>query len=479
MGSYLRVSAPPTELENAATVCVEDESIYGIDVSKWQGTIDWEAVAADGVRFAFIRVSDGLNYFDGQYARNWEAAKANGILRGTYQFFRGNLDPIAQADLLLENMNGLEPGDLPPVIDVESTDDQTPETLSANIRAWIDRVEGALGVKPIIYTGRYFWNGNVQTEDFADYPLWIPNWGVNCPNLPNAWDGWAFWQTSATGSVAGISGNVDENLFDGSIDELVAVYGAGDPVCGDGYCTGEETHDTCAQDCPICEAIPPEGRIIDDTDICFIAGGKQQYIRVVDGSGYGEGLKWTKTWITEEPENFGLWELNFASEGTYRIDIYSNTEYGQWDEAVYQVEHDGEWDTTVLDQTASDGWIPLGEFFFAAGGEQWLRIDDDVNESSQSGIQFVLDAIRLVPIDTPPGPDVEEPEPSEEEPHPQGETNSLPAESNGDEGGSVLPESVGVSGDSGCGCSAQGAGAFPVALLLMLLAGFRSRKRWN
>ena len=69
-------------------VCADGETVEGIDISKWQGEIDWDAVAASGVKFAFIRVSDGLNYPDGYFSVNWRRAKEVGILRGAYQFFR-------------------------------------------------------------------------------------------------------------------------------------------------------------------------------------------------------------------------------------------------------------------------------------------------------------------------------------------------------------------------------------------------------
>src|SRR5262245_36875474 len=104
--------------EQAATVCAPGATVDGIDVSYYQGTIDWGAVKADGIDFAFIRTTDGTGFEDPRYDENRAGARAAGVLRGTYQFFRPTDDPIAQADLLLARL-GDDPDDLPPVLDVE------------------------------------------------------------------------------------------------------------------------------------------------------------------------------------------------------------------------------------------------------------------------------------------------------------------------------------------------------------------------
>ena len=203
------------------SVCPAGQTTYGIDVSYYQGNIDWAAVAGAGVEFAIIRVSDGIGFHDPKFAQNWAGAKANGIIRGTYQFFRSDDDPIAQADLLIETMGALDPGDLPPVVDVESTDGVDNATRAARLQVWLDRVEAAVGAAPIIYTGGYFWQDNVG-RDFSRYPLWHAGYtGGTCPStVANQWSDWAFWQFGSTGRVAGISGNVDENRFNGSLQQL-------------------------------------------------------------------------------------------------------------------------------------------------------------------------------------------------------------------------------------------------------------------
>lgn len=394
MGDSLRARATPTQLQQA-TVCAAGSTLSAIDVSKWQGDINWGQVAGDDVSFAYIRVSDGLDYFDDKFAQNWAGARSNGVTRGAYQFFRSNESAVDQAQLLLDTMGPLQQGDLPPVIDVESTDGQTPAVIAQRVGEWIDHVEAALGVQPMIYTGRYFWRDEVQSSAYSGYPLWIAHWGASCPTIPDQWSSWVLWQTGDTGSVSGISGNVDTNTFNGGAAQLVE-FGAEVVIeCGDGACNGDETSATCPQDCPVCESIPQAGRTIDDDDLCFSAGGNPQYITAVSGSGYGGSLRWTTTWQSSAPDNYGLWQFNFETAGRYRVEVYTDAAHAEWSSAPYQVHHSGTTDTSVVDQTATDGWAFVGDFDFSAGGSQWLRLDDIVDNSAAAGQKFVLDAVRL------------------------------------------------------------------------------------
>jgi len=156
-------------------VCADGPTVRGIDVSHWQGTIDWDAVAADGIDFAIIRTSDG-SFLDREFFRNWAEAKRVGIKRGVYQFFRAGNDPIVDAQLLLDRMGPLEPGDIPPVLDAETMDGQSASTVQANMRAWLEHVAAATGATPIIYSGSGFWNGSLGSPDFTEYPLWVANY---------------------------------------------------------------------------------------------------------------------------------------------------------------------------------------------------------------------------------------------------------------------------------------------------------------
>jgi lysozyme len=206
-----------------ARVCADGATTKGIDVSKWQGTIDWQKVANAGFKYAFIRVSDGINTPDAKFAANWTGAKSVGIIRGAYQFFRPSQSVTAQADLMIQKVGPYQPGDLPPVIDVEVDGGLSPPTVASKVRQWVDRVQAALGVVPIIYTGKYFWRDEVGSPaSFAENPLWIAQYTSLCPDIPAPWTKWTFWQYTDAGTVPGIAGGVDTNRFNGSLEQLQA-----------------------------------------------------------------------------------------------------------------------------------------------------------------------------------------------------------------------------------------------------------------
>jgi lysozyme len=212
----------------AVTVCPGANSQYGIDVSEYQGNINWSSVKAAGKSFAIIRVSDGTGHLDSYFSQNWSGAKSAGLIRGVYQFFEPGEDAVAQANLVLSHMGAFGPGDLPPMIDVEVTGGQSAATITSKVHQWVNTIQSATGVKPLIYTGGWFWNPDVQTGDFASYPLVDSYYCSNCcPDIASPWTKWAMWQYSSTGSVGGISGNVDLDRFDGTLDDLNALAGGG------------------------------------------------------------------------------------------------------------------------------------------------------------------------------------------------------------------------------------------------------------
>jgi lysozyme len=209
-------------LESEIRICADGPVVEGIDVSKWQAGIDWNLVADDGIRFAIIRVNHGLDDIDERFAYNWAEARRVGVIRGAYQYFLPDEDPIEQAELLLSLMGPLEPDDLPPVIDVEEAAGQSPETIRQAIHLWSDTVEAAIGRKPFIYTAKYFWQDGVGApDDFLDHPLWVANYNVDCPLIADPWPRWNIWQYTSTGRVDGVTGNVDRDHFNGTYEELI------------------------------------------------------------------------------------------------------------------------------------------------------------------------------------------------------------------------------------------------------------------
>jgi len=399
-------------LEQEATVCGSGPTLKGIDVSKYQGTINWTSVAGDGVKFAFVRVSDGTTYRDSQFAANWAGTRAAGITRGAYQFFRPGQDPIEQAEILLDAVGRkLEPTDLPPVIDVEASDGRTPAQIEDAVGIWIDHVRTVLGRDPIIYTGFYFWRDSVGAPDFTRSPLWHAQYSTaSCPNIAPPWQSWAFWQYTDSGTVAGISGPVDMNRFNGDEDDLAALFA---PVgtCGDGTCDGGETQLSCADDCGACGTVGYAGAVIDDGDACFEAGGPPASMRHVSDAGKDGDLQWTYTTTDTSESNYGAWHLVFEQAGRYTVEVYTDPSYAKSTQAKYIVQAGATSTDVVIDQSAELGWQSLGAFDFVAGGAQSVRVGDNTGEPLASKIQLAFDAVRVTRIE---GPGVDPTEPPED-----------------------------------------------------------------
>ncbi len=392
-----------------AQTCPDGPTVPGIDVSKWQGAIDWAQVAGDGVRFAVIRVNHGLEDIDERFDENWAGARDNGIIRGWYQYFLIDEDPVDQADLMLDRLKGrLAADDLVPVIDIEhdGTGDETPEEYIAAIWQWIDRVEAATGKKPLLYTYQYFWNTRINTDEFelAGYPLWFANYNVTCPTLPNTLTRWDFWQTSSTGSVAGITGNVDTNLFNGVEAEMSDLM-MGPATCGDGYCTLDETSETCAADCEGCLAVPPEGRILDDKDACQAYGGAPESMRWDGINGYAGSLRWTWAWDNATEDVWAETTIRVEQSGSYAISVYTDANVAGSTQVPYAVTSESGLSAVTLDQTAQDGWAALGTFDFVAGETYTVRAQDNTGEAFGTMRKVVFDAVQVEPVTLIGGPD--------------------------------------------------------------------------
>lgn len=196
-------------------------SVHGIDVSKYQRVIDWESVKAMKVEdveinFAFIKATEGNINEDKYFKRNWKKAKLAKVTRGAYHFFLATKNGKTQAENFISSVD-LEPGDLPPVLDVEQTYGVPPQKIRERVKEWLVTVESFYGVKPIIYTNVDFYK-NYLDEGFNDYPLWVAHY-VN-RGKPRIYRDWHFWQYSETGRVNGIASKVDFNVFNGDSAEF-------------------------------------------------------------------------------------------------------------------------------------------------------------------------------------------------------------------------------------------------------------------
>ncbi|MBI1946459.1 MAG: SH3 domain-containing protein [Deltaproteobacteria bacterium] len=391
-GAVMSAGVVESAAEKAFTrTCAAGSTVKGIDVSYYQSNIDWAQVADDGVQYAFIRVSDGLGHVDSKFERNWAGARDQGILRGAYQFFRSNQDPIAQAELLIEKVGQLEAGDLPPVIDVESKDGQSAQTIARKVGQWLDHVEAALGVRPIIYTGPYFWRDQVGGADFDDHALWIAHYGTSCPYVPATWTSWTFHQHSSSGRVRGISGNVDMNLFNGTLNQLRALTVAGTPQPPPPP-PPPPANEACAE-------LGSTGGTIDDGGPCFLAGGDPRWLNRVAGAGFDGDLISTGTTASSTTENYAEWTLKVADEGTYELEVFVDGSRATSRQARYRITHaDGSTDATI-NQDSSSGWISIGAYRLRTGAGQKVRLNDNTGENSSYNRDLVFDALRVSRVD--------------------------------------------------------------------------------
>ncbi len=240
----------PETTFSALKVCEGPETVPGIDVSKWQGEINWKKVADAGYKFANIRVSNGTA-LDSYFAKNRAGAKANGIIVGAYHFFQPDIDPTKQAEFVVSHVGMLPADELPVTLDLEWADGGTP-TVTA-VKTWMDIVTAGTGKVPMIYTSVGYWNPIFNSE-FKMHPLWVAHWGTECPNLPEGWTEWAFWQPGG-GPVPGVPGDiVDMDKFNGNLQDLknfatgsvlsgcqgpkVVACGKFGCGCADGECSG-------------------------------------------------------------------------------------------------------------------------------------------------------------------------------------------------------------------------------------------------
>ena len=192
--------------------------VVGVDVSHYQGAIDWDELAADGHDFAFIKATEGKELKDKAFFANWTLAGKTGMRRGAYHFFRPEIKAEQQARNYFAAVQ-LAPGDLPPVIDVEDLGKLSAKQLVSRVTRLAEMMEIRYGVKPIIYTGQNFYNRYLAGQ-FDDYPLWLARYDADEPVTVCGRE-YHFWQYTDRGKLPGIHGRVDQNVFLGTHLDLV------------------------------------------------------------------------------------------------------------------------------------------------------------------------------------------------------------------------------------------------------------------
>lgn len=197
-------------------------TVFGIDVSHWQGNMNWIAAQAAGVRWAYIKATEGIDYVDDQFFSNWLGTGALKIPRGGYHFYKAWLDPVAQAEHFASTLP--DNWELYPCIDLEDTHNAS-SNENLDIHKFLIRFEELTGVKPVIYTSAGYWNSIVGDTDWGhEYDLWVANWRVASPTLPVDWTTYTFWQYDvipAGAKYGAQSERIDVNVFNGSWEEFL------------------------------------------------------------------------------------------------------------------------------------------------------------------------------------------------------------------------------------------------------------------
>ena len=198
--------------------------VHGIDVSHYQGSINWGKLANDKninfpLHFVFMKATEGGDLADETFEYNFEQAKKYGFVRGAYHYLTPKTDALKQADFFISSVK-LYPGDLPPVLDVEVKGRKSVEELQLSVKTWLQRVEQHYGVKPIIYTSYKFKERYLNDSIFNTYPYWIAHYYVDSVRYAGKWH---FWQHTDVGTVPGVAERVDLNVFNGTLQELTSL----------------------------------------------------------------------------------------------------------------------------------------------------------------------------------------------------------------------------------------------------------------
>lgn len=193
-----------------------ENMVFGLDVSQYQGQIEWEKakIVEDTFQlyFVFIRATAGKDKLDSRFHENWKNAKAANFICGAYHYYRPNENSIQQAENFIKHVR-LKKGDFPPVLDIENLPKvQSMDSLKVGLKRWLKKVEEHYKIKPIIYSGEKYFNDFLE-EEFKGYTFWIANYNFFVEECKPHW---TFWQFTEKGSVPGIKGNVDLNIYNGT-----------------------------------------------------------------------------------------------------------------------------------------------------------------------------------------------------------------------------------------------------------------------
>ena len=220
---YAAVTVQPQQFRDAKPINFGKRSprklaVHGVDVSRWQGDIDWPKLRGQGANFVYIKATDGGDHLDPMFRTNWRAAHAAGLKRGAYHFFYWCRTAADQADWFIRNVPKA-PGALPPVIDVEFNHQSdckrrwSREDVLEKMQVFMDRLEAHYGQRPVIYTAPDFYDAYLEGA-FPNHPFWLRSVAAHPSKVYPGRD-WVFWQYSGSGLSQGVEGKIDLNVFHG------------------------------------------------------------------------------------------------------------------------------------------------------------------------------------------------------------------------------------------------------------------------
>jgi lysozyme len=201
--------------------------VHGTDVSKYQGDIDWKAVADSGVKFVWIKATEGGDRADEKFTANWTGAKSVGLPHGAYHFVYWCRPPMEEMTWFEQNAP-VEDDALPPVLDVEATPTSKTckihlekEPTIANMKVMLEEMERHYGRRPVIYTSVDFYQAILSDGAFDDYPIWVRSTKYH-PAVKYPGRAWRFWQYQSDGYIPGIEGRVDRGAYYGTPEQWQA-----------------------------------------------------------------------------------------------------------------------------------------------------------------------------------------------------------------------------------------------------------------
>lgn len=202
--------------------------IQGIDISHWNGHVDFEAVKNAGFKFVISKATEGLSSVDPFFARNWSETKAHGLIRGAYHFFHPSMDPVAQFAHYQKTVGNIEAGDFGPILDFETANGETRDICINRGADWMNAAEAAYNRLPMFYSYLSFIRDTIGGPTFfGKFPLWLAVYSDKVPICPRPWAKYAMWQYSESAVCPGVPGHCDTNRFYGTNDQFLSFVETG------------------------------------------------------------------------------------------------------------------------------------------------------------------------------------------------------------------------------------------------------------